>query len=113
METSPETDGHDARRIRDGRPEFDALDEVSRGARVTDHEALAGVRARIDEAEMRAENLERALTSNRRIGMAIGILMTRRGLTDEQAFDCLRQASQRDNIKLRDVAETVIYTGDV
>lgn len=82
-------------------------------AREADQEALAGVRARIDRAVLKADNLERALASNRRIGMAVGILMARRGLTDEQAFDCLRQVSQRRNVKLRDLAESVIYTGDL
>ena len=51
--------------------------------------------------------------SNRRIGIAIGILMARAGHTDEQAFECLRDASQQHNRKLRDIAEDVIYTGAV
>jgi len=74
---------------------------------------LDELRARVRSAEDKAASLERALASNRRIGMAIGILMARRGLTEEQAFQCLRDESQRRNIKLREVAETVIFTGDL
>jgi AmiR/NasT family two-component response regulator len=56
-------------------------------------------------------NLEIALVSARRIGMAIGILMARHGLTDDQAFERLRQVSQQHHHKLRDIAEQVIFTG--
>jgi len=61
----------------------------------------------------RANNLAVALQSNRRIGMAMGILMGRLGVTEEDAFERLRIASQNQHIKLRDVAEVVIYTGDL
>ncbi len=74
---------------------------------------LAQLQFRLIEALSRAENLERALHTNRRIGMALGILMSRRQLTEEQAFACLREASQRCHTKLRDVAEQVVYTGDL
>ncbi|MGY1603927.1 ANTAR domain-containing protein [Geodermatophilus sp. SYSU D00815] len=60
---------------------------------------------------MRAAGLERAQLSNRRIGMALGILMARGGLTEQQAFDALRTASSRRNVRLRDLAEQVIFTG--
>jgi AmiR/NasT family two-component response regulator len=58
-------------------------------------------------------HLEAALVSSRRIGAAIGILMARRHVTYDQAFELLRVASQQGNRKLRDVAEDVIFTGDV
>jgi hypothetical protein len=59
----------------------------------------------------RIANLETALISARRIGAAMGILMNRYQMTDEQAFDALRVASQHRHRKLRDVAEDVIMTG--
>jgi hypothetical protein len=62
-------------------------------------------------ARERAQNLEIALQTNRRIGMAIGVLMGQHKLTDEQAFDALRHASQHQDRKLRDVADEVIWTG--
>ena len=55
--------------------------------------------------------LDVALHTNRRIGAALGILMARRGLTHEQAFLTLRQASQNSNRKLRDLAEDILETG--
>jgi hypothetical protein len=52
-----------------------------------------------------------ALESSRRIGQALGILMATYKLTDEQAFDLLRGASQHTHHKLRDIAEEVCTTG--
>ena len=75
-------------------------------------ELLATARSELAAATAHAEQLQRALVSNRRIGMAMGILMERHRCTEEQAFDQLRALSQRGNIKLRDVAEQLIYTGD-
>ena len=56
-------------------------------------------------------HLERAVRSHRRIGVAVGILMARNNLTEEQAFDLLRIASQNSNTKLSDVADGVINAG--
>lgn len=61
--------------------------------------------------EDKIAQLERALLTSRRIGIAIGILMARHGRTDQQAFDTLRTVSQHRNRKVRDLAEDVIYTG--
>lgn len=60
----------------------------------------------------KAAHLETALESNRRIGMALGILMAEHKLTEHQAFDLLRTASQRNHVKLRELAEQVILTGE-
>jgi AmiR/NasT family two-component response regulator len=65
----------------------------------------------LDTASRQSESLQAALESNRRIGMAIGILMATRQLTEAAAFDCLRQVSNQRNVKLRLVAEEVIYEG--
>ena len=46
------------------------------------------------------------------IGQAQGILMERERLTADQAFDVQRRASQHMNIKLREVAETLVATGE-
>ena len=100
--------------LREQAPTIRAASATSRGSVAEiDRQALAAVRARLGSVELRAEHLEKALASNRRIGMAIGILMARRQLTEEQAFDCLRVESQRRNVKLREIAERVIYTGDI
>jgi len=75
--------------------------------------AEAGWRSRLAAAEDRAAQLELALASNRRIGIAVGIVMARLHLTDGQALELLRDASQRRNVKLRELAEDIIYTGSV
>lgn len=58
-----------------------------------------------------AIHLTRAVESNREIGVAMGILMANKRLTQEQAFTSLRVASQHLHRKLRDIAADVIYTG--
>ncbi len=72
---------------------------------------LAASAAQADLYRQQVTHLETALTTSRQIGAAIGILMSQRGLSYEQAFDELRRASQHLNIKLRDVAEQVRDTG--
>ncbi|MGI5130935.1 GAF and ANTAR domain-containing protein [Pseudonocardia sp. CA-107938] len=74
------------------------------------HAALAVSAAREKE---HADNLDQALRSSREIGVAMGVLMARGGLTREQAFGVLREASQRLNVKLRDVAADVADTGQL
>lgn len=59
------------------------------------------------------KNLHGALASRQVIGRAEGILMQRELITSDQAFDLLREASQRLNQKLRDVAQYVVDTGDI
>jgi hypothetical protein len=58
-------------------------------------------------------HLNRALESNREIGVAIGILMARTLTTQDEAFTRLRVASQHLHLKLRDIAQEVIHTGDL
>jgi GAF domain-containing protein len=55
-----------------------------------------------------AHQLQAALTSRAVIDQALGILMSRTGSTSEQAFDRLRDRSQADNVKLREVAQRVV-----
>ena len=58
-------------------------------------------------------NLEIALTSNREIGKAIGILVATHRITEQHAFDALRAESQHAHRKLRDVANDVVLTGEL
>jgi GAF domain-containing protein len=55
-----------------------------------------------------AHQLQAALTSRAVIDQALGILMSRAGGTAEQAFDRLREVCRADNLKLRDVAQSVV-----
>jgi hypothetical protein len=59
----------------------------------------------------RIAHLEVALLSARRIGAAIGILMATRKVTEDEAFELLRAASQAWPRKLRVVADDVVLTG--
>lgn len=61
--------------------------------------------------QTRIVNLERALATNREIGAAIGVLMARHKVTQDQAFDLLRMASQNTHRKLADIAREVVETG--
>ncbi len=65
------------------------------------------------------EGLRSALESRETISVAMGILMAREGIPRAKAFDVLRRASQRENVKLRDIAariagdaQGVMPTGD-
>jgi GAF domain-containing protein len=54
------------------------------------------------------ENLNRALHSRKVVGQALGILMERYGLHEDQAFAFLVRASSTKNTKLRDVAQELV-----
>jgi transcriptional regulator with GAF, ATPase, and Fis domain len=55
-----------------------------------------------------AEQLASALESNREIGVAVGILMIQSNTNRVGAFGILSEASQRMNVKLRDLAARII-----
>lgn len=71
--------------------------------------AAASVQAHIYQQE--AAELRTALGTSRQIGAAVGILMSQRALTYDEAFDQLRRASQHLNVKLRDLAAEVQWIG--
>ncbi len=71
----------------------------------------AGVAIAAVGSRRRAAHLERALDTNRDIGVAIGILMASYKVTRDQAFDLLRVFSQREHRKLHSVALEVVETG--
>jgi uncharacterized protein (TIGR02246 family) len=56
--------------------------------------------------------LHEALSSRDVIGQAKGILMERLRITPDDAFDALRRASQRLNLKLREIAQNLVETGE-
>ena len=64
-------------------------------------------------AAMERDNLNRAVAARHRVGLAQGILMTRRQLTAGQAFTLLKRESQNTHVKLRTIAQRVIQTGDL
>jgi ANTAR domain len=57
-------------------------------------------------------NLHTAINSRQVIGEAVGILMERHRLTEDEAFQRLVTASQHQHIKLRDLATRITQTGE-
>jgi GAF domain-containing protein len=56
----------------------------------------------------RADQLQQGLTTNREIGAAVGILMATHGISNDDAFALLSNASQRLNRKLPDIAPGIV-----
>ena len=56
-----------------------------------------------------ADGLQAALDSRAVIDMAKGKLMAQGGVTPDDAFALLVKASQRENVKLRDIAQRIVY----
>jgi hypothetical protein len=65
--------------------------------------ALAATHA-VTAAELELAQLRTALATRDVIGQAKGILMQRRGIGSDEAFQVLRRASQHLNVKLADIA---------
>ncbi|WP_410631598.1 GAF and ANTAR domain-containing protein [Amycolatopsis sp. cmx-4-83] len=61
----------------------------------------------VTRAELKAAHLRTAIESRDVIGQAKGIIMARRGVSADAAFEVLRRTSQDLNVKLADVASTL------
>ncbi|MGY1710302.1 ANTAR domain-containing protein [Geodermatophilus sp. SYSU D00758] len=94
----------------------DAFDEASRAV-ASGFAPYAAVAAGTVQAYRRAretaDNLQRALESRAVIEQAKGILMERHKLTPDQAFEALATVSMNKNVKLRDIAENLVLTGEL
>jgi len=55
-----------------------------------------------------ADTLQTALVSRAIIDHARGVLMGRQRIDADAAFDLLRSASQRENVKVRDIAQRIV-----
>jgi GAF domain-containing protein len=97
-----------------GRPHAYGEDDVAVAEQVAAWIALA-----IGNAEAAArtseelEHLRIAMQSRAVIEQAKGILIERHRVTEQQAFTLLAHASQRSNVKLRDVADELVRTGEL
>ncbi|MFI6493324.1 ANTAR domain-containing protein [Streptomyces sp. NPDC050564] len=70
----------------------------------------------MEELEDENAQLHEAIRSHAVVDQAIGIVLATGQLTPDQAWDVLKEVSQRTNIKLRHVAELIIEwarTGDL
>ncbi len=83
------------------RPGAFGEDIEAAGWLLASHAAVALATART------VDQLEHALETRHAIGEAMGILMERHELSEDEAFGVLRRISQDHNLKLRDVARRV------
>lgn len=82
------------------RDAFDDYD-IATGAVFAAHAAVAYSSSR------KIDSLRAGLDSRQVIGQAVGILMARADVDEEEAFEMLVRASQRMNVKLRSIAEQI------
>jgi outer membrane murein-binding lipoprotein Lpp len=75
---------------------------------IIDREMIATLQADGILSRDHVAQLEEALISSRSIGAAIGILMASRQVSQDQAFLVLKEASQRSNRKLHDLAAELV-----
>ena len=73
-----------------------------------DRQMIVDLQAAGVVSEQHARDLEEALRSSRTIGAAIGILMESRKISSDEAFGVLRQTSQDQNRKLRELAAEIV-----
>lgn len=57
--------------------------------------------------------LHTAMETRNEIGEALGIVMERFKVSEDQAFEVLKKSSQEQNIKLREVARLIVTTGRI
>jgi transcriptional regulator with GAF, ATPase, and Fis domain len=69
---------------------------------------LSSMAAVVVDASRRQAQLRAALESRQVIGEAVGILRHQSNLSSDEAFEVLIHASQRMNLKLRDVARRIV-----
>jgi hypothetical protein len=92
--------------------EAGAFSELDRGVGAV-FSTLASLALQNAVEKRRSDNLLIALESSRQIGMAMGILMSSKLITADEAFEQLRKASQHLHRRVRDIAEEVMETGEL
>ncbi|GAA4821124.1 ANTAR domain-containing protein [Streptomyces ziwulingensis] len=105
-------------RLRADRRRLTVLTAYARKPRAFDEDATrvgrlltAHVSMALDSATVR-EQLTEAMRTRDLIGQATGILMERLDMDAAGAFESLVKASQRENVKLRDLARRIVGTHD-
>lgn len=74
---------------------------------VASHAAVAFSSARLND------QWQTAIATRQDIGEALGIVMERYKLTEDQAFAVLKRSSQDRNVKLREIAHQITTTGEI
>jgi GAF domain-containing protein len=80
-----------------------AFEDLSRLDRLFAHQAATAL-----SYARELDNLHEALKTRTVIGQAVGILMERYGLEDQQAFAFLTRLSSTRHVKLRQIAEEIV-----
>jgi GAF domain-containing protein len=94
------------------RPDAFDSEAVSVAEIIAGHAGLASqVAATLFRHKELSEGLQQAMLSRATIEQAKGILMARHHITADAAFELLRTASSRRNVKLRNLAEELVETG--
>jgi GAF domain-containing protein len=82
---------------------------VKAGEEIAGQASLVVASVRAYERSLKlVDQLHLAMGSRAEIEQAKGILMARSHCDADRAFDVLRRASQRQNVKLRDIAHTIV-----
>jgi hypothetical protein len=87
------------------------VDQLDREARHIAHLFAAHARIGLRTART-AQDLRQALASRKEIGTAIGIVMERYQMGEDRAFDYLVRVSRNSNVKLREVAGSIVAAAD-
>jgi hypothetical protein len=83
--------------------EVGALDHVGTVSQLFSHQAAVALAYSIE-----VETLREAVRSRTRIGQAVGIVMERYKMPEQQAFSFLTRLSQTRNVKLRQIAVEIV-----
>jgi hypothetical protein len=97
-------------------PDVRAFDDADRqlAARFASYAGVAVSNVRtFEDMRSRAEGLQVAMASRSVIDQAKGVLMERFKVTPDQAFRMLAAASMATNVKLREVADQLVTTGEL
>jgi GAF domain-containing protein len=88
---------------------FDSAESLEAAQAVAEAVAVAVANATAHaELGEKTQNMRLAMESRSVIEQAKGVLMAQRHIDAEQAFEVLREASQRYNRKLRDIAQGIV-----
>ncbi|WP_394620032.1 ANTAR domain-containing response regulator [Lentzea sp. JNUCC 0626] len=87
---------------------FDPFDEGLMRLVTTAACAIIADARKRQHSQEQVHNMEQALVSRAVIEQAKGVLMAVHGCTEQEAFTMLVERSQHQNVKLRDVARTLL-----
>jgi len=90
------------------RAAFDGDDEKTAGRWAAQASGALAVALRIADGDAQVDALRGGLDTRTMIGQAVGLLMAQERCTADQAFGLLKLSSQRRNMKLRDVAASLV-----